>query len=68
MPHIESLIPARTIRKILDISPSAEINLRKLHTLPQPLRIGRANFYVREELKESIGLKSTFDDSEVDHA
>jgi len=68
MPHIESLIPARTVRKILDISPSAEINLRKLHALPQPLRIGRANFYIREELEESIGLKNTLEEPEVDHA
>ena len=68
MPKLESLIPARVVRKILDISPSAEINLRRQSTLPEPIRIGRANFYLREELEERLGIKDSKTELEASHA
>ncbi len=67
MPNLESPIPAQTVREILDISSSAEINLRRQSTLPEPIRIGRENFHIREELEKRLALKDSKTELEASH-
>lgn len=54
--HLEDLIPAQKMREIICITPNGELSMRKRGALPQPLKIGKQNFYVRSELEEKFGL------------
>ena len=56
MAHIESLIPSQRVRAILEISATTETNMRERGALPMPIKIGRANYYLREELERQLGL------------
>jgi predicted DNA-binding transcriptional regulator AlpA len=64
--HIENLLSAQRVRQILGISDTTELNMRERGTLPAPLRIGKRNYYIRQDLEASLGLASLGDEGAGD--
>lgn len=58
MAHIENLIAATKVREVLGITANGELHMRARGALPAPIRIGRCNFYLRDELETILGLST----------
>jgi len=56
MPSLESLVSSDKLRKILKLSRSGEHKMRVEGKLPAPIKIGKRNFYMRNELEAALGL------------
>lgn len=63
--YVEDLIPAQRLRESLCISPNGELSMRARGALPQPIKIGKQNYYVRTELESKLGL--TIPEEDIDH-
>ena len=57
MASIENLISSSKVRKLLELSRSGERHMRARGGLPDPIKIGKRNFYVRAELEIALGLR-----------
>ena len=59
MAHLEDLVAASRVRETLGITRNGERYMRSRGALPSPIRIGRSNFYLRNEVELTLGISGT---------